>query len=322
MEIIGFIATMVSFMLSLLDQKIFGRLFGYSIYTTSQNTVFIGRSFMIIGRLCNYSLVKLYWMFVVHMMMFITWFWEIFALLSVFKIDTIPYYEGTLKDLLIDSLSGKPTTFVNIRDHVVHNDLVTVNFLIVFFLVPFVICVWKAFFSITRSLEIPETSSVDGILLGLYFLFSMVYGICLSLSNVLFYSPSLILLFLALTLLYGVTSYSVYQYYYNLILQDCSIIPVRSGIPVVSQNNTVDFSMKLHLRDGTVLDYKDSSFYPILGKDVKKDVLVLVKDDKFLYSKDVHRLEVSSNLTIKKKFLSLRVKIQERSSIVKVYDFD
>ena len=97
---------------------------------------------------------------------------------------------------------------------------------------------------------------------------------------------------------------------------------MHSGIPVVSQNNTVDFSMKLHLRDGTVLDYKDSSFYPILGKDVKKDVLVLVKDDKFLYSEDVHRLEVSSNLTIKKKFLSLRVKIQERSSIVKVYDFD
>lgn len=322
MEIIGFIATMVSLMLSLLDQKIFGRLFGYSIYTTSQDSIFVGRSFMVIGRLCNYSLVRLYWMFVIHIMMFITWFWEIFALLSVFKIDTIPYYEGTIKDLLIDSLSGKPTTFVSIRDQVVHNDLVTVNFLIVFFLVPFAICVWKAFSSTIHSLEISETSSVDSILLGLYFLFSMVYGICLSLSNVLFYSPSLILLFLVLTLLYGVTSYSVYQYYYNLMLQDCSIIPVRSGIPVVSQGKTADFNMKLYLRNGTVLDYKDSSFYPILGKDVKKDVLVLVKDKFPLGRDDVSRLEVSSNLTIEKKFLSLRVKIQEGSSIVKVYDFD
>lgn len=309
-------------MLSLLDQKIFGRLFGYSIYTTSQDTVFIGRSFMVIGRLCNYSLVRLYWMFVLHIMMFITWFWEIFTLLFVFKIDTIPYYEGALKDLLIDSLAGKPTTFVNIRDYVVHNDLVTVNFLIVFFLVPFLICVWKAFFSITHSLEVPETSSVDSILLGLYFLFSMVYGVCLSLSSVLFYSPALIFLFLALTLLYGIVSYSVYQYYYNLMLQDYSIIPVRSGIPVVSRGKTVDFSMKLYLKDGTVLDYKDSSFYPILGKDVKKDVLVLVKDGFPLDSDDVCRLEVSSNLTIEKKFLSLRVKIQEEHCIVKVYDFN
>ncbi len=321
MDIIGFIATIVSLMLSLLDQKIFGRFFGYSIFITSQNTVFNGRSFMVVGRLCNYSLVRLYWMFVIHFMMFITWFWEIFALVSTFKIDTIPYYEGTIKDLLIDSLSGKLTTFVNIRDHVVHDDLVEVNFLVVFFLVPFVICVLKAFFSIIYHLEIPETSSVDNILLSLYFLFSMVYGICLSLSNVLFYSPSLILLFLALTLLYGIVSYSVYQYYYNLMLQDYSIIPVRAGIPVASQKYTADFSMKLYLKDGTVLDYNDSSFYPILGKDVKKDIMVLVKDDKFLNSKDVRRLEVSSNLTIEKKFLSLRVKIQGETSIVKVYDF-
>ena len=322
MKIIGFIATMVSLMLSLLDQKIFGRLFGYSIYITSQDTVFIGRSFMLVGRLCNYSLVRLYWMFVIHIMMFITWVWEIFALLSVFKIDTMPYYEGTLKDLLIDSLSGKLTTFVNIRDNVSYNDIVNTKILVFLFLVPFVICIWKALSSVTHSSKILGTSSADGVPLSLYFLFSMVYGVCLSLSSVLFYSPSLILLFIVITLLYGVMSYSVYQYYYNLMLQDYSVIPVRSGTIPLSQYKTPDFRMKLHLRDGTVLDYKDSSFYPILGKDIKKDILVLVKDDIHLDSNDVCGLEVSSNLTIEKKFLSLRVKIQEGSSIVKVYDFN
>lgn len=320
-EAIGFIATMVSLMLSLLEQQTFGRWFGYSTYTTTKKTVFDGRPLMAIGRLCNYSLVRLRWLLIIHFMVIVTTFLQLTLLIPTFYLGVIPYYEGGTKELLQDYLSGEKVVAIFIRNGVNSQDLVSVNILIVFYFIPLLICVFRAIYDVSRSIERPNNSDRDRDEFIAYVLATAVYSFMLTLGYVLVYSFHIIVFFIVITLVYLFVSWVVYRKYYGIFKSDATIIAVDSLVNKGFDFKQITTEMVLYLKDGTVVNSNDVLFYPILG-DKKNDILVLFKDStKVLTSEEISKLEVKSNIVSKLRFPFIRLK-GTSESVVKEYNFD
>lgn len=308
-------------MLSFLEQQTFGRWFGYSTYTTTKKTVFDGRSFMAIGRLCNYSLVRLRWLLIIHFMVIVTTFLQLTLLIPTFYLDVIPYYEGGTKELLQDYLSGEKVVAIFIRDGVNSQDLVSVNILIVFYFIPLLICVFRAIYDVSRSIERPNNFDSDRDEFIAYVLATAVYSFMLTLGYVLVYSFHIIVFFIVITLVYLFVSCVVYRKYYGIFKSDATIIAIDSLVNKGFDFKQITTEMVLYLKDDTVVSSNDVLFYPILG-DKKNDILVLFKDStKVLTFGEISKLEVKSNIVRKLRFPFIRLK-GTSESVVKEYNFD
>lgn len=320
-ELIGFIATMVSLMLSLLEQKTFGRWFGYVTNSIVTDTVFNGRSFMAIGRLCNYSLVRLRWLFIIHVMVIVTMLLQLTLLIPIFCLSTIPYYDGSIKELLQDYFAGREVIAIFVRDGTSRQDLFYVNILIFFYFVPLLICMCKAIYDVSKSAGRPDGFQTDRDEFIAYVLFTAGYSFMLTVGYVLLYSFHAIAFFITITLVYGVVSQFIYKKYYSIFKSDVAIVVIDSSVIQKLSLKQQSSQMFLYLKDGTVIDSSSTLFYPILGEE-KNDIFVLFKDsDRILYPNEISKLEVRSNIVCKLNFPFIRQKVVSEN-IVKVYDFD